>query len=153
MKLFEIDAIVEIPHGSKYKYEVNKKTGKLFLDRPLPTPLPYNYGYVPGTLHGDGDPLDVCIIGLYPIQPLAEVKIQVLGALLCNDNGASDDKLIAMVVGDNIDDNLKSSCIEDVSNYLSSYKAGFVVQRFVGPEEALEIVMKDMDAYQNEQDN
>ncbi len=59
MKSFEVDAIVEIPYGSMYKYEVDKETGQLTIDRPLLSPLPYNYGYIPNTLHGDGDPLDV----------------------------------------------------------------------------------------------
>lgn len=148
MKSFEIDVIVEIPNGSRYKYEVDKKTGQLIVDRPLPAPIPYNYGYVPNTLHGDGDPLDVCIIGVHPIAPLAKVKVILLGALICEDNGESDDKLIVHVVGEDEIALMQSFLIAHVTNYLSCYKEGFVVKGFVGPEEAQEILMKDIQSFQ-----
>src|SRR5271166_4032705 len=99
MANFEIDGVVEIPFGSMFKYEVDKVTGLLTIDRPLPVALPYNYGYVPNTLHADGDPTDICIIDIYPIQSLTRVKLILLGAFICTDNGCSDDKLVAVVKG------------------------------------------------------
>ena len=87
MKNFEVQAIVEIPHGSLYKYEVDKTSGSLVVDRPLPVPLPYNYGYIMGTVHDDMDPTDIAIIGDYPIYPLTKVRVNVLGAFKCTDNG------------------------------------------------------------------
>lgn len=150
MKVFEIEAIVEIPHGSAYKYEVDKKTGRLTVDRPLPSPLPYNYGYVPNTLSRDGDPLDICIIGCNPIQPLASANVVILGALVCNDNGDSDDKLLGMIVKENLSTMLIEHHIGQVQSYLSCYKSGFVVEKRVTSEEAYEILMRDTYAYQNE---
>jgi inorganic pyrophosphatase len=142
---FEVYAIVEIPCGSMYKYEVNKESGQLTVDRHLPHPLPYNYGYIPNTLHEDGDPLDVCIIGCYPIYPLAVVKVVLLGAFKCIDNGVSDDKILAVVSGENWSD--EEIMIEKVKHYLSTYKEGFVVGDRVSAEEAYAILMKDLDAH------
>lgn len=158
MKTFEVDAIVEIPQGAFYKYEVDKKTGQLVVDRPLSKVIPYNYGYVPHTLHGDGDPLDVCIVGGWPVVPLARVRVVLIGALVCDDNGESDDKLLSHIVGQEWgfcwdgDDEVASKeyWIEEVKKYLSSYKEGFTVKSFVGAEEAYAILMKDLQAYQDE---
>lgn len=146
---FEIDGIIEIPSGSKFKYEVDKKTGTLVVDRPLMTELPYNYGYVPSTLHSDGDPLDVVVIDNDPIQPLTRVKLVLLGALICTDNGCSDDKLIAVVKGNEIYSQgmFLNSRVETVWHYLDTYKEGFVVHEFVDAEAAHAILMKDVEAF------
>jgi inorganic pyrophosphatase len=143
---FEITVIVEIPYASWYKYEVDKQTGNLVVDRPLPAPLPYNYGYVPNTLHADGDPLDVCIIGRYPIQPLSKIKVKLIGAFKCIDNGCSDDKLLAIVPGQDYSEGID---VEVVRHYLSTYKEGFTVVERVGAEEAYRILMQDVEAYLN----
>ena len=68
--------VVEIPKGSIYKYEINKDTGKLALDRVISIPYPENYGYFPNTLAQDGDPLDVFLVSDQPIAPLTEVEIE-----------------------------------------------------------------------------
>jgi len=151
---FEIDAIIEIPLGGKYKYEIDKNTNLLVIDRPLQFSIPYNYGYICSTLHeGDGDPLDVCIVDFDPIYPLTRVKLTLLGALVCTDNDRSDDKLIAVVKGN---EHLYTGLfldvrIEEIRNYLSIYKEGFVVEKFVDAEEAQKILMKDVEAYVNQQ--
>lgn len=134
-----IEAIVEIPFGSKYKYEVDKDTGKLKVDRPLLFPLPYNYGYFEGTLCGDGDPLDVCILGLHPIQSLAKVKVKVIGALICNDNGDSDDKILAVVDGELFEDILLQHMTNQLVDFLSTYKKGFEIKELVDQQKAIEI--------------
>ena len=144
---FEVTVVVEIPHGSMYKYEIDKKTSQLVVDRPLDRPLPYNYGYVPQTLHEDGDPLDICIISKYPIFPLTKVRVVLLGAWLCQDNGCSDHKLVGQVVGE--DYHRKEERISGVKNYLQTYKEGFTVDKWVDAPEAYEILMKDLQAYQN----
>lgn len=149
MSSFEVDAIVEIPFGSMYKYEVDKSTGTLRLDRPLPCPIAYSYGYVPNTLHPDGDPLDVCILSDYDLVPLVKVKLNIIGALICNDNGYSDDKLLGVLVGEDHYSEDINDFVESVRHYLSTYKTGFVVEKQVGPDEALEILMKDVSSYQN----
>jgi inorganic pyrophosphatase len=145
---YKVSAIIEIPIGSSYKYEVDKERGYLVLDRPLNAPIPYNYGYIPKTLHDDGDPLDVCVIGVNPITPLARVKVVLLGAFLCEDNGFSDHKLVGFVEGENLD--YTEFHINQVKEYLSCYKSGFVVKSFVGPEEAFKIFEGDKYAYDNQ---
>lgn len=146
---FEVEAVVEIPFGSMYKYEIDKKHGTLTVDRPLPVPLPYNYGFVPHTLHDDGDPLDVCIIGKNPIFPLTHVKIIVLGAFLCDDNGFSDDKLVAHVVGEKFTEVEITNAKAEIEHYLATYKPGFTVKGSYGPEQAYQVLMKDVQAYQD----
>lgn len=147
--MFQLDAIVEIPYGSRYKYEMDKKTGELVVDRPLPKPLPYTYGFIPCTLHEDGDPLDVCIIGEDLIYPLTRVKIWVLGAFLCTDNGYSDHKLVAIMVGEEGKHDLNAG-LDFIREHLSTYKSGFTVGDYVTVDEARQILMKDMQAYQDD---
>jgi len=142
-----IDSIVEIPRGSTYKYELDEETGQLYIDRPLPSPLPYNYGFVPDTLYEDGDPLDVCIIG-DPIVPKALVRVEVVGAFLCDDNGDKDDKIVAKVVGEELPLPLFTH-LDVVCDYLETYKEGFKVLNFVGAEDAMKIVQESL---VNEQD-
>lgn len=148
--MFEIEAIVEIPQFSTYKFEMDKKTGGLVMDRLLPSSLPYTYGFIPCTLHDDGDPLDICIFGGKGLYPLTKVKVKVIGAFLCTDNGCSDHKLIATLVGEEERWDTEI-CKDSVKEYLSTYKDGFVVESFVGVEEARKILMKDLDAYQNDE--
>lgn len=147
MKNFDVKAIVEIPLGSLFKYEFDKETKSLKLDRPLPAPISYNYGYILETLHDDGDPTDVCIINNCPIYPLTSVTVSILGAFKCTDNGVSDDKLVGIVLGeirsqDWIEENLKR-----VEYYLSTYKKGFIVNKWVDVDEAFKILVVDQYRY------
>lgn len=114
-------AVIEIPKGSKYKYEVCKTTGVLVLDRVLHIPVPQNYGYIPFTLSEDGDPLDVFLISDEPIPPLTEVNIQVLGLIECVDTGQNDEKIIAVIENDKPCENIISASYYILS-YLSNYK-------------------------------
>lgn len=144
----QVDVIVEIPYGSVYKYEVDKKDlSKLTIDRPLPCPLPYNYGFISHTLHGDGDPLDACVIGRNPIFPLTKLKANILGAFICIDNGESDDKLVVSVVGEHHTEEFIDSSLKEIEHYLSTYKEGFEVKQYVGPEEARKIFIRDVAVY------
>lgn len=140
-----ITAIIEMPQGSLFKYERCKKDGLLMIDRPLNQPVPYNYGYIPDTLCGDGDPLDVFVINEEPIHPLTKVKIEIVGALRCTDNGDSDDKILAFIVGDKERPDGFGSQI--IANYLQSYKTGFIVHEFVGRAKAEEIYKAAIEAY------
>lgn len=121
-------AIIEIPQGSNYKYEVNKRTGALALDRVLNQVVPYNYGFIPNTMCEDGDELDVFVCSKYPIPPLTEVTLEVFGVLTCLDNGVVDDKIIACIPIANFEDmDYTIFDIESIKSYLNSYKPGFQV--------------------------
>ena len=90
--------IVEIPYNSYVKYEFDKKTQKIRCDRILNTSMLYpgNYGYIPNTLSGDGDPLDVILICDYSLYPNTIIKIIIIGVLLTVDENGSDEKIIAV---------------------------------------------------------
>jgi len=91
-------ADVEITKGSKLKYELDKETGLLVLDRILytSTHYPANYGFIPRTLADDGDPMDVLILSSEPLLPLSLVRCYPIGVITMNDNGAMDEKVIAI---------------------------------------------------------
>lgn len=91
-------AIIEIPSGSKNKYEMDKETGLLKLDRVLytSTHYPANYGFIPHTLAADNDPLDVLILCSESLVPMSLVKCYPIGVIIMNDNGDVDEKIIAI---------------------------------------------------------
>jgi len=122
-------AIIEIPKGSFYKYEINKEIQALKLDRILPIPCPFNYGFLPRTLSADGDPTDIFIVSDYPIIPLTEVKFETVGILLCEDNGVEDNKIIAFIEGDLTV--YQYDWVRDIKFYLNNYKTGFVIKDYV----------------------
>lgn len=97
----EFNVIVEIPmNADPVKYEVDKDSGELFVDRFLTTSMHYpcNYGYIPQTLAGDGDPVDVLVITPYPLSPGVVVTCRPLGVLMMDDEAGGDAKLLAVPV-------------------------------------------------------
>ena len=97
----EINVIIEIPKDAEpVKYEVDKETGAIFVDRVLSTPMRYpcNYGYVPHTLCGDGDPADVLVILPLPLVPGSVIRAIPVGVLKMTDEAGSDEKLLAVPV-------------------------------------------------------
>ena len=97
----DINVIIEIPmHGEPVKYEVNKDSGALFVDRFLTTAMyyPTNYGYIPQTLSEDGDPVDVLVVAPVPIISGAVVRCRVVGLLKMTDESGVDAKLLAVPV-------------------------------------------------------
>src|SRR3989344_4886079 len=97
-----ITMIVEIPRGSKNKYEIDKKTGLIKLDRAMNTSqdYPFDYGFVPQTLRDDGDALDVVLLTTYPLAPGILVEARPVGIMTMVDGGESDDKIIAVPKSD-----------------------------------------------------
>lgn len=97
-----VNALIEIPQGSRSKYEVDKATGLLRLDRVVYSSFhyPVNYGFIPQTLGQDQDPLDILVLCSQPIQPLCLVEAHVIGNMQMIDNGAIDDKIIAVASND-----------------------------------------------------
>lgn len=97
----DINAIIEIPAGGlPVKYEMDKESGALFVDRFLHTAMfyPGNYGFVPHTLSEDGDPIDVLVIARSPVQPGAVIRCRPVGALIMQDQAGHDEKIIAVPV-------------------------------------------------------
>ncbi len=98
----EFVCVVEIPKGSKKKYELDKETGFLMLDRILytSTHYPANYGFIPRTFGDDGDPLDVLLLCAQTLDPLTLVKAYPIGVITMIDNGHNDEKIIAIPCND-----------------------------------------------------
>ena len=105
-------AVIEIPKGSKNKYELDKETGLLILDRILHTSTHYpaNYGFIPRTYGDDGDPLDVLLLCSEPVQPMTLVRAYPIGVISMLDNGKNDEKIIAVPFNDP-----NYNCYHDIS--------------------------------------
>ena len=97
----DVNVIIEVPMGGEpVKYEMDKASGALFVDRFLHTAMfyPGNYGFIPHTLSADGDPIDVLVVGQTPLVPGAVVRVRPIGALVMEDEAGGDEKLIAVPV-------------------------------------------------------
>jgi len=153
-------ACVEISKGSKNKYELDKDTGRLMLDRVLysSTHYPQNYGFIPRTYAPDKDPLDVLIICQEKIVPLALVRCYPIGVIRVVDNGEEDDKIIAVPFDDPTynfykDINqLPPHIMDELSHFYRVYKQlegkTTKVHETLGREEAERIIQKAMDEYE-----
>lgn len=98
----KVNALIEIPQGSRAKYEVDKTTGLLRLDRVIYSSFhyPVNYGFIPQSLGQDSDPLDILVLCSQPIQSLCLVEANVIGNMQMIDSGQVDDKIIAVATKD-----------------------------------------------------
>lgn len=125
-----VEALIEIPYGSKNKYEVDKATGRIRLDRVLYSAMSYpgEYGYIEETLAPDGDPLDILVITSEPTVPGCIVPARVLGYLATMDRGKEDYKLIAVADCDPRYDNVQKLedlppfLLDEISNFFQNYK-------------------------------
>lgn len=124
-------AVIEIPKGSKSKYELDKETGLLRLDRVLytSTHYPANYGFIPKTYAEDNDPLDVLVLCSETIYPLSLVECYPIGVITMTDNGETDEKIIAIPLNDpsynmykNITD-LPQHIFDEMAHFFTVYKA------------------------------
>ena len=122
--------VVEIPKGSKKKYELDKETGLIILDRILytSTHYPANYGFIPRTYADDGDPLDVLLLCSEPLEPLTLCRAYPIGVISMIDNGRNDEKIIAIPFNDpnyniytNIDQ-LPKHIFDEMRHFFSVYK-------------------------------
>ena len=96
---WDINVIIEVPHGADpVKYELDKDSGALYVDRFLHTAMfyPANYGFIPHTLCGDGDPIDVLVAGHVPVVPGAVVRCRPVGVMIMEDEGGQDEKILAV---------------------------------------------------------
>jgi inorganic pyrophosphatase len=125
-----IPAVIEISKGSKCKYELDKKTGLLMLDRVLYSSVHYpaNYGFVPQTHAGDGDPLDVLVLMQEPVVPLTIVRARPIGGFTMRDDKGIDDKIVAVAVDDPAfahyqrHDELPPHVTRELMRFFSDYK-------------------------------
>ena len=125
-----INVIVEIPKGSKNKYELDKETGMITLDRAMHTSqdYPFDYGFVPQTHWEDGDPLDVVILTTYPLAPGVLVKVRPVGIVHMVDDGESDAKIIGVPEKDpRFDDvrdlgDVNKHTIKEIEHFFLTYK-------------------------------
>ena len=151
--------LIEIPKGSKCKYELDKHTGLLRLDRILytSTHYPANYGFIPRTYADDGDPLDVLVIGMEPIYPMTLIDVYPIGVMRMIDGGKLDDKIIAIAMSDpnynNIKtiDELPSHIFDEIMHFFTVYKQlenkQTAVRELFGPDEAKKIIQDSIDSY------
>lgn len=154
-------AVVEIEKGSKKKYELDKETGLIILDRILHTSTHYpaNYGFIPRTYADDLDPLDVLILCSESLLPLTLVECYPIGVISMIDNGRNDEKIIAIPVEDptfntytDISD-LPKHIFDEMSHFFSVYKAlenkQTAVNEVQGRGEALRIIENALENYVN----
>lgn len=126
----EFLAVIEIAKGFKKKYEIDKQTGMIMLDRILHTSTQYpaNYGFIPKTLSGDGDPLDVLVLSSEALDPLVLVKCYPVGMMIMLDDGKKDEKIIAIPVNDPLYNEYKSfdklprHVADEMINFFRVYK-------------------------------
>ncbi|GCE63373.1 inorganic pyrophosphatase [Candidatus Mycoplasma haematohominis] len=126
----ELIAIVEISKNSRLKYEINKDTGRLYLDRIVSGACvyPHNYGYIEETLDGDGDALDVMVVSQEALHPGVEVPVRILGALRMIDGGERDTKLIGVISVDARYNSLKTfkdlptGMANEIVDFFNNYK-------------------------------
>jgi inorganic pyrophosphatase len=126
----EINVIIEINKGSKNKYEVDKKTGLIALDRASHTAqdFPFDYGFVPQTLWHDNDPVDVIVLTTFPLLPGVLVKARPVAIMNMIDSGEGDDKVIAVPVDDprwdHVQDleDINKHTLKEMEHFYSTYK-------------------------------
>lgn len=125
-----VNAIVEIPQGSRCKYEIDKDSGLLKLDRVIYSAFyyPCNYGFIPQTYGDDKDPLDILVLTSIPVQALCIVNAKVLGVMQMVDSGDADDKIIAVAANDpsvnhynNIEE-LPKHFFDELRHFFEEYK-------------------------------
>lgn len=154
-----VNAIIEIPEGSRSKYEIDKETGLLKLDRVIYSSFhyPVNYGFIPRTLGQDMDPLDILVLCSQTIRSLCLVETKVIGNMQMIDSGERDDKIIAVALNDpsvrhydNIDE-LPQHFLLELRNFFEQYKVlenkKVEIDTFQDKETALPIVTEAIEFY------
>ncbi len=153
----EVNAFIEIPQGSTTKYELDKETGMLKVDRFLHTNMffPFNYGFVPATLAEDGDPLDILVLSMYPVKPGTVMVVRPIGMLEMEDESGIDTKIVSVPI-EKVDPQYKD--VKDIKNvpkeqlarikhFFDHYKElepgkWVKTKKFLGKEKAYEAITK-----------
>ena len=164
----DINVVIEIPlNGEAVKYEVDKETGAIFVDRVLNTAMryPVNYGYVPKTLCGDGDPVDVLVVMPVPLIPGSVVRCRPIGALKMIDDAGEDVKVLAVPINKvtelyaQIDSmrQLPPNLLDQIQHFFQHYKdlekgKWVKIDGWVGPEEAKKEIVDAIERFKNAPD-
>ncbi len=158
----KVHAVIEIPYGSNIKYELDKESGAIFVDRVMYSAMyyPANYGFVPNTLAKDGDPVDVMVLNEYPLLPGSVIKCRLIGVLVMEDEKGMDEKLLAVPVSkvdptyDNIKsiDDLPEHTLNKIKNFFETYKIlepnkWVKVKEYKGKAEAEKILQEAIENY------
>lgn len=158
-------AYIEIEQGSKNKYEIDKQTGLIILDRVLytSTHYPTNYGFIPRTLSGDGDALDVFVLCSQPIEKMSLVRCYPIGVIKMLDSKSCDEKIIAIPFGDPQYNYYKEIAklpphlIDEISHFLEVYKQlenkKVVVQEIADSKEAKKVIARCKKEYEKSLSN
>ena len=153
--------VVEIPKGSKKKYELDKETGLIILDRILytSTHYPANYGFIPRTYGDDNDPLDVLLLCTEKLDPLTLVRAYPIGVITMVDNNSNDEKIIAIPFSDPTYNGYKDiselpeHIFDEMRHFFEVYKTlenkSTAVDTVKGYAEAVEVIKKAMENYKN----
>ena len=156
----KFNVIIEISKGSKNKYEIDKKTGLIKLDRAMKSAqdYPFDYGFAPQTLWEDGDALDVIVLSTHPLLTGILVEVRPVGVMHMIDCGESDDKIISVPVSDprweeTLDlKDLNKHMIKEFTHFLETYKSiegkKVEITGVEGKEEALKTILKSVKIYQ-----
>lgn len=125
-------AVIEIPYGSNIKYEIDKDSGAVMVDRVMYSAMfyPANYGFVPNTLADDGDPADILVLNEYPLQAGSVIKCRLIGVLVMEDEAGMDEKFLAVPVSktdpryDDIKtiEDLPKATLDKIKNFFETYK-------------------------------
>ncbi|GAK44210.1 inorganic diphosphatase [Tepidicaulis marinus] len=162
---YDINVVIEVPHGGyPVKYELDKASGALVVDRFLHTSMNYpcNYGFVPHTLSDDGDPVDVLVVSRIPVVPGAIMRCRPIGVLMMEDEAGQDEKLLAVPVDalnpyyKNVAsyEDLPEILIKRIAHFFEHYKdledgKWVKVNRWGGPEEAAGLIVTGIEAAKN----
>lgn len=157
-----VTALIEIPRGSKTKFEIDKKSGLLKVDRVLYSSVHYpaNYGFIPQTYCGDKDPLDILVLGQAEVYPLSLMRARPVGCLRMVDQGDADDKVIAVHADDpemhhieSIKD-LSPHNLKEIKNFFEIYKGlenkKVQVEEFLDINQTNQIILAALDLYSKE---
>ena len=155
-----LPVVVEIPAGSKNKYELDKATGILKLDRVLYSSVHYpaNYGFIPRSYCDDGDPLDVLVLGQEPVHPLTLMYVRPIGVMHMRDQGKADDKILAVAANDPVVNHIHEldeappHSMTEIHRFFLDYKVleekEVVVDPFEGREKALAVIRQAFRDYE-----
>lgn len=160
-----VNSIIEIPKGSKGKYELDKASGLLRLDRVLYSSVHYpaNYGFIPQTYCDDKDPLDILVICSIDVDPLSIIEAKVIGVMHMIDDDEQDDKIVAVAKNDmavnyiNDISELPPHTVTELRRFFEDYKKlehkQVIVEQFLGREDAYRIVNDAVELYAKEKEN